>query len=200
DFCRPIRRPGRGQEKLPKASHQFFLRLRLARLYVNTSFNQVRAVPPCLVSCEPNFVATFVSEPKTVSSEGGIFIPQQGLHQRNVPWNQPRSNYNQPNFMCVEVSDNGRCKLSSLALVSSYSCRPKPRKNSRLGVITSVVFMGIISSTFPVLIYAFSFRINSVYTPYWKVYCRDILWKDKHTIIPEKNVYIYGDKREIVCL
>ncbi|KAG8278932.1 hypothetical protein J6590_007940 [Homalodisca vitripennis] len=42
-----------GQEKLPKASLQFFLRLRLARLYVNTSFNQVRAVPPCLVFCEP---------------------------------------------------------------------------------------------------------------------------------------------------
>ncbi|KAG8275216.1 hypothetical protein J6590_091115 [Homalodisca vitripennis] len=108
DFCRPIRRPGRGQEKLPKASHQFFLRLRLARLYVNTSFNQVRAVPPCLVSCEPSPLAGhyLVNEPKV------IFIPQQGLHQRNVPWNQPRSNYNQPNFMCVEVSDNGRCKVT----------------------------------------------------------------------------------------
>ncbi|KAG8320092.1 hypothetical protein J6590_076630 [Homalodisca vitripennis] len=61
-----------------------------------------------------SFVNPFVSEPKTVSSEGGIFIHQQGLHQCNVPWKQPRSNCNQSNFICVEVLDNGRCKFKGV--------------------------------------------------------------------------------------
>ncbi|KAG8262582.1 hypothetical protein J6590_051068 [Homalodisca vitripennis] len=51
-----------------------------------------------------------MSEPRIVSSECGIFIHQQELQQCNIPWKQPRSNCNQLNFICVKVSDNGRCK------------------------------------------------------------------------------------------